>query len=106
MKRDVDGFLQANFRRRLPHLEDPFVFPSQVQHAFFMDVEEARGWQVVCHKLARNARYEGEKFQFNLKDNKAFDGPKKGTKRIRDSKDCVPVERVERWEDEVVQAEG
>jgi hypothetical protein len=102
MKRDGDGFLLANFGRRLPEWTDPFVFPSQVQQAFFVDVEEAPGWRVVCHKQARSARLEGSKLQFHFRSHGAFDHPQRREVRtVTNSNECVPVKRVEHWDDEL-----
>lgn len=73
MKRDPDGFLLANFNSRLPEWSEPFVFPSQVEQAFFLNVEGSPGWKVVCHSQARNRRIDGSKVEFSLDDHHAFE---------------------------------
>ena len=54
--RDESGFLVMNFRHKLPHLADPFIFSSQATQVFFSEIEEKPGWKVVLCKEARAKR--------------------------------------------------
>lgn len=103
MKRDSDGFLLANFRQKLPEWEEPFVFPDQVEQAFFLDVEELPGWRVVCHKEPRNRRMEGSKLTFSLDSHISFDHPRLQALRATVVSDqYVPLTRLETWQGETV----
>jgi hypothetical protein len=98
MKRDGDGFLLVDFRAILPEWLEPFVFPSQVEQAFFLDVEDSRGWRVVCHKQARNRRIEDTTLAFNLDSNHAFERHRPHVAReVRASRDFVPLTRMDNW---------
>jgi hypothetical protein len=72
MRLDQHGFLLADFREKLPEWEDPFVFTSQVEQAFFMDVEEDPGWRLVLHSKSRSRRVHGTIVPFSLHKNAAF----------------------------------
>lgn len=102
MKRDSDGFLMANFNQRMPEWSEPFVFPSQVEQAFFLEVEESPGWRVVCHSQPRVRRMEGTKVEFSLDAHDAFDVPRvhvvHGTSVGRD---YIPLTMRETYEGEV-----
>lgn len=101
MKRDIDGFMLANFSQRMPQWSEPFVFPSQVEQAFFLDVEGTRGWRVVCHKVARNRRIAASQVEFSLDTDEAFEHPGRQTvTNIPESREYVPLTRVETWEGE------
>jgi hypothetical protein len=54
--RDDSGFLQVNFRHKLPRMVDPFIFPIQATQVFFFDVQKKPGWKVVLCKEARARR--------------------------------------------------
>jgi hypothetical protein len=54
--RDNAGFLLVNFRHKLPHMSEPFIFSSQVTQVFFSDVPTKPGWKVVLQKEARAKR--------------------------------------------------
>ncbi len=91
MKRDNDGFLLANFTQRMLEWEEPFVFPRQVEQAFFLDVEGTHGWRVVCHKEARNRRIEGSKVECSLDTHVAIEKPaRQVVPVIPDSFEFVP----------------
>lgn len=99
MKRDGDGFLLANVNQRLPEWSEPFVFPNQVEQAFFLDVEDAPGWKVVCHSQARNRRMEGLTLQFTLNAHEAFERPRQPpTGGIAVGGDYIPLTVVEMFE--------
>jgi hypothetical protein len=68
MIKDSDGLLLANFNTASATLSDPFIFPSQVEQAFFLGVEEMLGWRVVCHRKPRQRRIIGTKMVFFLND--------------------------------------
>ena len=93
---DEHGFMLADFRSKVPEWEDPFVFPSQVEQAFFMDVEEEPGVRVVLHKEPSSRRVHGTCIPFKLAGNVAFsDLEKHGRKRtkqtVRTVEDAVPL---------------
>lgn len=99
MKRDSDGLLLANFNQTLPEWQEPFVFPSQVEQAFFLDVEDSAGWRLVCHKQARSRRVEGSMLEFSLEDHKAFEHPRVlFANDTRAGTNYIPLTRVEQWE--------
>jgi hypothetical protein len=107
MKRDFDGFLLANFNRMLPEWEEPFVFPSQVEQAFFLEVEETPGWRVVCHKQARNRRVEGTHLEFHLENHEAFVHRRPQVVRpVQNTSDFVPLTRMDTWEDQPLDTEA
>ncbi len=49
-KRDEDGFLLANFNALKANDNEPFVFPTQVQHVFYSEELNQPWWKVVLHK--------------------------------------------------------
>lgn len=55
MKRNEFEFLLVNFRRLLLPHEQPFVFPSHVDHVFFSKSTHKLGWKVILTK-ANNFR--------------------------------------------------
>ena len=54
--RDVANFFMVNFRHKLPHIAEPFIFPSQATLVFFYDAIERPGWKIVLCKEARVKR--------------------------------------------------
>ena len=54
--RDDAGFLIVNFRHKLPHMSDPFIFSSQATQVFFSHIPSKLGWKVVLQKQARARR--------------------------------------------------
>lgn len=96
MRIDRHGFFIADFRSTLPEWEDPFVFPWQVEQAFFLDVEEERGCRVIMHKDSRSRRIHGTVVPFSLHANAAFENlEKQGRKQPADlpqtDEDAVPL---------------
>jgi hypothetical protein len=55
-KRDEDGFLLANFNALKANDDEPFVFPTQVQHVFYSEELNQPWWKVVLHKEPRSRR--------------------------------------------------
>jgi hypothetical protein len=55
-KRDDDGFLLVNFRQLKARVDEPYVFPTQVQQVFYADDPNIFGWKVVLHKKPRSKR--------------------------------------------------
>ncbi len=55
-KRDDDGFLLVNFIQLKARVDKPYVFPTQVQHVFYVDDPNMPGWKVVLHKEPRSKR--------------------------------------------------
>jgi hypothetical protein len=100
MMRDSDGLLLANFNRASTTSSDPFVFPSQVQQAFYLDVEERPGWRVVCHRQPRDTRISGDKMVFSLDDHSAFDHPLTINEEVAEvGTDYIPLTTVDVWTD-------
>jgi len=54
--RDDAGFLVVNFKHKLPHMSEPFIFSSQVTQVFFSDIVKRPGWKVMLRKEARLRR--------------------------------------------------
>jgi hypothetical protein len=54
--RDDAGFLVVNFRNKIPHTADPFIFPSQATQVFFSDVVGRPVCKVVLQNEARARR--------------------------------------------------
>jgi hypothetical protein len=79
----------------LSTLNEPFVFPGQVEQAFFLDVEKWPGWRVVCHREPRQTRIIADKMVFSLNDHGAFDNPLIVNQEvIRVGADMIPVTSV------------
>ncbi len=69
-KHDDDGFLLVNFRQLKARVDEPFVFPAQVQHVFHVDDPNMRGWKVVLHKEPRSKRrYVSDSDEVTMLDN-------------------------------------
>jgi hypothetical protein len=99
MRKDSDGLLQANFRQLLDEWDEPFVFPSQVEQAFFVNVEESSGWRVVCHAQPRGRRFEGTKLEFSLRSHTAFHQPQpQDATVVQASTNYSALNRQDTWE--------
>jgi hypothetical protein len=72
------GFLMANFKHVLPEDIEPFVFPSQVQQAFYVDDQHNPWWKVILHvkPWSRSVFFDtyGEYISTN-EDGNALDAP-------------------------------
>jgi hypothetical protein len=53
-KRDEDGFLLANFRHLKANIDEPYVFPAQVQQVFYAHEPSTLWWKIVLHKEPRS----------------------------------------------------
>ncbi len=53
-KHDDDGFLLVNFWQLKARVDEPYVFPTQVQHVFYVDDPNMPRWKVVFHKEPRS----------------------------------------------------
>jgi hypothetical protein len=61
-KRDNAGFLLAKFRHLLHELDEPFVFPSQIQQVFFWNGPNTPFWKVLLHREPRSGRVVANTF--------------------------------------------
>ncbi|CAM6128101.1 unnamed protein product [Calypogeia fissa] len=103
MQKDRDGFVLANFAddALLPEWKEPFIFPCQVEQAFFLDLEDKPGWRVICHKQARSRRVEGSDVEFCMDDHAAFDIPTPTSISMPHvSAEYTPLRVRESWEAE------
>ena len=96
MRIDKHGFLLAEFTQKLSEWEDPFVFPSQVEQAFFLDIEEDTSWWVIMHKDSQSRRVHGTVVPFSLHKNAAFgdleqQGQKQPVVPSQTDDDAVPL---------------
>ncbi len=54
--RDDDGFLLVKFRQLKARVDEPYVFPAQVQQVFYANDPNMPRWKVVLHKEPRSKR--------------------------------------------------
>jgi len=55
-KRDEDGFLLANFCHLKANINEPYVFPMQVQQVFYAHDPSTPWWKIIFHKEPRSKR--------------------------------------------------
>ncbi len=53
-KQDEDGFLLANFCHLKANIDEPYVFPAQVQQVFYAHEPSTPWWKIVLHKEPRS----------------------------------------------------